>query len=203
MVTSTEGMLHGILSYTSNLRPTVTLDTVLVVGTSSLEQGLISTSTSGNDTDLSASGVRDGLLTSTGKTKTGSSLILIVSNDNSEASRSTSKGTTITLSGLDIAHNSSLGNLVEGKAVSNNQICLLSAINELSGVHTFGSNEEFRITLILVRVKELNLSYRSTTTGVMKNLLDHTTNVPMTLGVVKCTKLYGTLAITHVGLKDG
>jgi hypothetical protein len=37
MVTTTEGMLNGILGHTTNLRPAVTLHGILVIGTTSLE----------------------------------------------------------------------------------------------------------------------------------------------------------------------
>jgi hypothetical protein len=47
-------MLHRILGHTTNLGPAVTLDSILVVGTSSLEKWLIGTSASRHDTNLGA-----------------------------------------------------------------------------------------------------------------------------------------------------
>ena len=60
VVTTTVGMLNGVLGNTTDLGPAVALDGVLVVGTASLEEGLVDTSTTGDDTDgSSASGVKD------------------------------------------------------------------------------------------------------------------------------------------------
>ena len=60
MVSSSEGMFDGVHSNTSNLRPAVTLNLVFVVGTSSLQERLVDTSTSSNNTNGgTASGVQN------------------------------------------------------------------------------------------------------------------------------------------------
>ena len=60
MVTTTEGMLDGVHSNTTDLWPAVTLDLVFVVGTASLQERLVDTSTTGDDTNGStAAGVED------------------------------------------------------------------------------------------------------------------------------------------------
>ena len=60
MVTTTEGMLDGVHSNTTDLWPAVTLDLVFVVGTASLQERLVDTSTTGDDTNGStAAGVKD------------------------------------------------------------------------------------------------------------------------------------------------
>jgi len=203
VVTTSEGMLDGILRHTSHLGPAVTLDSVLVVGTSSLQQRLISTSTSGNNTDLGTDERRNSLLSSRGKTKTGGSLFLIVGDDDSEASGSTGESATVTDTGLDVAHNGTLGNLLQGKHVSDGQSGLLSAVDELSGVHTLSSNHELSVALEAVSIQELNLGDSGTPSGVMEDFLDNTTDVSATLGVVDGSKLDGTLTRARVGLEDG
>lgn len=50
MVTTSVGMLNGVHGYTSDNWPAVTLSLVLVVGTSSLQDGLVDTSTTSNNT---------------------------------------------------------------------------------------------------------------------------------------------------------
>jgi len=66
MVTTTVGMLYGVLGNTTNLGPAVALDGILVVGTACLEEGLVGTATAGDDTDLGTDVGRDGLLTAGG-----------------------------------------------------------------------------------------------------------------------------------------
>jgi hypothetical protein len=203
VVTTTERMLHRVLCNTTNLGPAVTLHGVLVVSTSSLEQGLVSTSTSGNNTDLGTDIGLDSLLTSRGKTKTGGSLILIVGDDNSEAARSTGKGTPVTNAGLNVAHNGTLGNLTQGKNISNGQGSLLSAVDELTSVHTLSGNHKLSVPLVAVRIQELDLGNWSTTTRVVHDVLDNTTDVSTTLSVVDGTKLHSSLTGADVSLEDG
>ena len=50
MVTTTVGMLNGVHSHTTNNWPAVTLGLVFMVGTSSLQDGLVNTSTTSNNT---------------------------------------------------------------------------------------------------------------------------------------------------------
>merc|ERR1719210_2135182 len=49
MVTTTVGMLDGVHGHTSDLRPAVPLDSVLVVRTTSLQHGLVDTTTTGHN----------------------------------------------------------------------------------------------------------------------------------------------------------
>jgi hypothetical protein len=196
-------MLYGVLSHTTNLGPAVTLHGILVVGTSSLQQRLVGTSTSGNDTNLSTDIGPYGLLTSRGKTKTGGSLILIVGDDNGEAARATCKCTTVTNLGLNIAHNGTLGNLLQWKDIANGKGGLLTAVDELSSVHTLGGNHELGITLETVGIQELDLGHGSSPTGIVEDLLHDTADVSTTFGVVDGSELDGTLARAGVRLENG
>mmetsp|Transcript_11239 Transcript_11239/g.24792 ORF Transcript_11239/g.24792 Transcript_11239/m.24792 type:complete len:214 (-) Transcript_11239:30-671(-) len=196
-------MLHRILSHSPNLGPAVPLNGVLVVGTSSLEEGLIGTSTSGDNSDLGTDVGRDGLLSSRGKTETGGSLVLIVRDDNCEASRSTGEGTTVTDLGLNVADDGSLGHLLQRKNISAVQGSLLTTVNELSSVHTLGRNHKLSVTLETVSVQELNLSNGSSPTRIMENLLHNAADVSTTLGVVDGTELDGSLTGAGVCLEDG
>merc|ERR1719230_1119109 len=53
MVTTTVGVLHGVHGHTSHLGPRVALHAVLVVSTTSLQDGLVDTTPTSNDADLS------------------------------------------------------------------------------------------------------------------------------------------------------
>merc|ERR1719365_97974 len=53
MVTTTMGMLNGIHSNTTNLRPAVSLSLIFVVSTSSLQHRLVNSSTTSNNTNHS------------------------------------------------------------------------------------------------------------------------------------------------------
>jgi hypothetical protein len=202
VITTTKGMLHGVHGHTTHPGPAVTLDSVLVVSTASLEERLVRTSSTGDDTNLCADSGRNSLLSTTGQTQTGSTLFVIVRDDDSKGSTSTSKGTTVSYLGLDVAHNSSFRNHVERQDVADGQRCLLSTVNKLSGVHTFSAYQEFIVTLVVVGVTELDLGNRGTSARVVDDFLHDTTNVSMLLSVVKRAKLHGALTSTRMRLKD-
>jgi hypothetical protein len=202
MVTTTVGMLNWILRHTTNLGPAVTLDRVLVKGSSGLEQGLVSTASSSNDTNLSADCRWNSLLSATGKTQPSGALVVVMSDDNSKGSTSTSKCTAVSKLCLNVTDNCSFRDSRERQDVSYTQGCLLSAIDELTSVHAFCAYDQFGVALIAVGVSELHLGYRSTSTRVVEDFLNYTTNVTMLLSIIECSKLDGALSSTRMRLKD-
>lgn len=54
----------------------------------------------------------------------------------------------------------------------------MSSVNELSGVHSFDSNEVFSSLLVSVWVFENNFGKRRSSTWVMHDVLDNTLDVP-------------------------
>jgi len=203
MVTTTVRMLYGILSHTSDLRPAVTLDGVLVESTSSLQQRLIGTSTSGNNTDLGTNTRRDSLLTSGRKSKLCGSLVFVVGDDDGVGTGASRKCTTVTTLGFNVAHNGSLRDRSQRQDVTASKSGLLSAVNELSTVHTFGTEEQLIVALVSVSVGELNTAHGGTSTRVVHNFLNDTTDVSLLFGKVKRSELDGTLSGTGVRLIDG
>jgi len=203
MVTSTVWMLYWILSHTPNLWPAVALDSILVVCISSLKERFISTSTSGNNTDLCTTSGGYSFLSSGWETKTCGSLIFIVGYNNSEASRSTSERTTISSSCLTVTYDGTLWYSTQRKNVSNGKGSLLSTVDELTSVHTLGSNHEFIVTLVTVGIEELYLGNWGTTTRVMDDLLDDSLDVSVFLGVVNGAEFDSSLTGASVGFEDG
>jgi len=203
VVTTTVGMLDGVLGNTTDLGPAVALDGVLVVGTARLEKGLVGTSATGDDADLGTDVGLDGLLSAGGEAKTCGALVLVVGDDDGEAAGATGEGTTVTYVGLDVADNGTLGDRGEGQDVAALKRGLLAAVDELAGVHALSSDEELGIALVAVGVQELDLGDGSTTSGVMDDVLDDAADVALLLGVVKGTKLHGALAGAGVSLEDG
>jgi len=203
MVTTTVGMLDGVLGNTTDLGPAVALDGVLVVGTASLEEGLVGTSTAGDDADLGTNVGLDGLLTAGGETKAGGALVIVVGDDDGEAAGATGEGTAITDVGLDVADDGTLGDGGQGKDVAALKRGLLAAVDELASVHALSGNKELGVALVAVGVQELDLGDGGTATGVMDDVLDDAADVALLLSVVNGTELHGTLAGARVGLEDG
>ena len=73
----------------------------------------------------------------------------------------------------------------------------------MSRVHALRADEQLVVTLVPVRVEELDLRDRRTASGVVQDLLDDATDVTLLLGIIQRTELHGTLAGTDVSLEDG
>lgn len=202
VVTTTKGMLYRILGHTTNLWPAIALDGVLVVGPSGLEQWLVGTASAGDNTNLCPYRGGDRLFAATGQAQTSCALVFIVCHHHRKGSTATSKLAAVSQFGFHVANNRAFGNHRQGQDVAHGQGCFLAAVNELASVHAFGANEQFIVSFVIVGIAELDLGDGCTATGVVKDFLHHTANVPMLLGVVKGTELDRSLAGANVRLED-
>ncbi len=121
-------------SHTTNMRPRVALGLELPVRTTSLENGLVDTTTTGNKTDGStASGRKNlileklnsylqNLLGTRRELHTGLSSFRVVRDDGGEVSRRASKGSTVTELLLHVANNGTLGHASEGQNVADGKV---------------------------------------------------------------------------------
>lgn len=227
MVTTTVGMLHRVHGNTTHLRPAVTLHLVLVVGTTGLQDGLVNTTTAGNDADHSAICRWDDLLGTRWELDTGLLGIGIVSDDGGVVARSTSQTATITGLLLQIADDGTFRHLAKWHYIANLQGSLTAAVDELASVHAFGGDEHLLADLVAIGITEVNDSQRCATTGIVNDILkitnkyaishihvlllpyltkaylDDAANVARALGKVQRTQLGGSLALLDVRLEDG
>lgn len=192
-------VIDGVHGNTTSLGPRVALDSELVLGTGSLEQRLVGTATTGNDTNHTTGGVLDDLLGTGGELDTGLALLGVVANDGNVVTGGTAKSTTVTGLLLDVGDDGTLGQRAEGKNVADGELSVLTGVDELAGVHALVGNEGLGDHLELVGVTELDLGEGSTATGIVDDLLDNTTGVTVTLGVVEGTELGRGLVKTGVG----
>jgi hypothetical protein len=118
LVTTSVRVIDGIHCYTSNLGPFVSLGLVFVECTSGFKNGLISTSTTGAKSDHGTARNKKRFLGSRRKTKTGDTLIGILRHNNSIVSGSTGNFTAVSRLSLNVADNSSLGNLSDREDIS-------------------------------------------------------------------------------------
>merc|ERR1712158_331026 len=167
MVTTTEGMLNGVHSNTTDLWPAVTFDLVFVVSAACLQEGLIDTSTTSNDTNgATAAGVKN-LLGARWKLDAGLASVGVVRDDDARVARGLGDLATVTDLHLD------------GTAGG-----------------TLGGDERLSVLTVLVAVLEVNLHEGSTTAGVVDDVLDDTLDEAVTLGEVDRAVLSGPLAGT-------
>ena len=87
--------------------------------------------------------------------------------------------------------------------VSDGKLGLLSAVDELAGVHALGGHEQLLPDLVTIRITEMDNSQRGTTTGVMDNIFDDSLDVAVTFGVIYGPEFGGSLAALGVRCEDG
>lgn len=173
MVTTTKGMLNGVHGHTSDRGPAISLGPELVVGATGLQHGLVQTTSSSGDTDGTSAGRLQDLLGTRRKTNTSGS-VLVVGNDGDIVTRGTGNFATISRGLLDVEANGTFSHLSQGHHVSNLHLRVLTAVDELSGVSTFGGDEVLLHEAVFVRVTEGDDGERGATGRVMNDLLDDT-----------------------------
>jgi hypothetical protein len=134
--------------------PVVLLRLGLVESATSLEHGLVNTSTTSNDTNGSAGNGSNRLLGSRGETDAGAASVGVVSDDGSVVAGSTGERTTVTDLLLDVADDGSLRELAEGEDVADSEGGLLAAEDEGTGGEALGSDEGLGAHLVAVGVTE-------------------------------------------------
>lgn len=192
-------MVNGVHGNTTSLGPRVALDSELVLGTRSLEQGLVGTTTTGDDTNHTTGGVLDNLLGTGGELDTGLAVLGIVADDGHVVTGGAAKSTTVTSLLLDVGDNGTLGHGGKGQNIADGQGSVLTGVDELAGVHALVGDEGLGDLLVRVGVTELDLGERSTTAGIVDDLLDDTAGVSVTLSEVKGAELRRRLVETGVG----
>lgn len=203
MVTTTKGMLYGVLGHTTDLGPAIAFDSVFVIGGTGFEHGFIGTAPTSNDSDLSPDGGGHRFLAAAGQSETRGTLFIVVGDDDGEAARPASQGPAITQSVLHVTHHRSFGHFGEGQDVPHGERGLFPAVHELSGVHALRAHQQLVIALVFVGVTELDLGHGGAAAGVVKDFLHHAPNVSVFLRIVQSSELDRTFPSPNMRLEDG
>jgi hypothetical protein len=135
-----------------------------VVSTTGLQEGLVNTTTSGNDTDGGTSSGEDNLLGTGGELDAGLAVIGVVANDSGVTTGGTGKSTTITNGLLDVADNGTLWHGAQRKNVTDVQGSLLTAVDELTSVGTLYKqiNLKGKPSISLMSIKDRLITQKMT-----------------------------------------
>merc|ERR1719393_174877 len=136
-------MLHRVHSHTTNLGPAVPLHFVFVVGTTSLQDGFVNTSSTGDQTDHGAIGGGDDLLGAGGQLDPGPVGVGVVGDHGGVVAAGPGELPTVSGLLLEVADDGSLGHVANGHHVADGDLGLLTTVHKLSSVHTFCSNKKF------------------------------------------------------------
>jgi hypothetical protein len=203
LVTTTVRVINRVHGNTTHLGPLVSLDAVLVECTTSFQDRLIGSSTTGNQTDHGTAVAADSLLATRWKSDTSDVLISILGNNESIVTRSTSHNTIVTNLGLNVADNGTFRDLVQRKDISDGQLSLLSGKDELTGVKTLRSANKGVDSLESVGILELDGSDRGTSSRVVVDVLYNTLGIAVSFGKVLLLESNRALAADSVGFVDG
>lgn len=119
LVTSSVRVIHRVHGNTSDLGPLVSLDSVFVESTAGLQDRLVGSATTSDQTNHSSAVAGDGLLRTRWKSNSANALLSILGNNNSIISRSSGHLATVADFRLDVADNSTLRDLTNRQDVSN------------------------------------------------------------------------------------
>jgi hypothetical protein len=114
-------MVHGVHGNTTHDRPLVALGLVLVVGTTSLQDGLVGPASTGNQADGGTVVAAEGLLSTGRQAHTGGASVSILRNNHGVVTRGLGELAAVASLGLDIADNGTLGDSAQGENVADGQ----------------------------------------------------------------------------------
>jgi len=203
MVTTTVRMLDGVHGNTSNSGPVSLLGLGLEVGSVGLEDGLVSSLATGNDANHASAGRLHGLSDSGRKSDSGLSAVLGVTDDDAGGAGSTGKNAAVSLFGLDVGDDGTLGHGADGEDVANSEGGLRSGVNELAGVHALDCDEKLSVLLVFVLVFENDLGEGGTTAGVVHDVSHNALDVSSALDVVQSSEASWGDSLRGVSLEDG
>lgn len=103
VVTTTVRVLDGVHGNTADLGPAVALDAVLVVRAAGLEDGLVDTATTGDDTNSGAGLGLDEHLAARGEADAGLASLLVLGDDGGVVTRRARELSAVTRASLDVA----------------------------------------------------------------------------------------------------
>ena len=134
MVTSSMRMLDGVHGNTSDSWPVVSLSLVLEPGVDSLQEGLVSSLSTGHDSDHGSAVAHDGLSGSGWESHSGSSAVLGVTDDDSRSSGGSGEAASVSELGLAVRDDGSLGQGVHGEDVSDGEGSCRTVVRECTGL---------------------------------------------------------------------
>merc|ERR1719394_714942 len=104
---------------------------------------------------------------------------------------------------LQLADDGSLGHGSDGHHVADGQTSLLTAVHELSRVHALHGDERLLTLLESVRISELDDSQWCASAGVVDDVLHHSLDVSVTLGIIGGPQSRGAFTMFVMRGKDG
>jgi hypothetical protein len=189
MVTTTVRVVNGVHVHGFDLGPAGSSDFVFVIRDTGLQDGLLGSAATSDDTDHSTGFTFDGLSGARGKSDSGFGAIFGVTDDGAVGSGGSGQVSSVSQIGFDIAHQGTFGDLVHGEDIADGETGTLTAVNVLAGVHTFGADEIFCVLLIAISISKTDFGDGSSSSAIMDDFFNNTFNITVSFSIVKVSKL--------------
>lgn len=154
VVTSSVGVVHGVHDDSSNSGPHLSLGLISMMLSSGLQNGLIGSLSSSDQSNGGSARSWDGLSGSRWQSNSGLKSIFGVSNNSNGGSGASSVGSSVSDLSLDVVANGTFGDLIDGEHISDGDGGLLSAVDVLTNVGSFSGQEVLSIGLEFIWVSE-------------------------------------------------
>jgi len=203
MVTTTVGMFDGVHGNTSDVRPTVSLNSIFVVSSASFQHRFVLSSTTSDDTDHSSVGRFVQLLHARGKLDSGLAGIWVVGNDGNISTRSFGDLTSVTTFLFQRTGDNTFRHGANWQTVTNRKLGFLTAMDKLTSADTFGANDGFSSLSVFVWIVEDDSGKGSTSAWIVDDVLDETLDETVFFSIIEGSHFSGTLTFAGDGSKDG
>merc|ERR550537_1174129 len=202
MVTTTERMLHRVHRHTTDLRPRVALDAVLVVVVAGLQHRLVHAAATGDNANNRAARRRDRLAGAAREADTRLVAILGVTDDDARRARGAGDRAAVTGLLLEGGDDRTLRKAANRHAVAHGQLRVPAAVDELARVDALDGDEELLRQLVAVRIAEDDTRERRATARIVDDLLHEALDEAIALRVVEAAELDGALAVLRLRLEN-
>jgi len=202
LVTTTMRMVYWVHSHTSNSWPSSALRLVLVVLASCLANWLIGSSSSSTYSNHGSAVTWNGSSATTGKSDSGLSSVIWVTDDDCWCSTGSSKWSSVSSLSFTVWNNGTFRKEVNWQDIADWEWSLWTSIHELTSVHTFHCNEILSTVLISVRISEDHSCKRCSTAWVVNDFLDYSFGISFSFLVIQSSELSWSYSFWVVGHED-
>jgi len=202
VISTTVGMLYRVHRDTTDLGPVVTFHTEFVEVVTSLEHGLISTPTSGNNSHHASTRRQHRFLVPTREPDSTLASIIGVTDNDARGTAGSGQGPTVPDLFLHHTDHRTLGALVQWDNVADGEVRARAGVDKLARVGSLDGGHELFTDSVTVRISEGDARQWGSTTRVMDDFLNKPFYVPVTFNVVLCSEPGGAFSVLGTGFKD-
>ena len=190
VVTTSVRMIHWVHSHSLDLGEDLLESRIFVEQESCLEDGLIISPSSGDDAHCGSAAAQDGFSGARWQSDSGFQSVIGVADDGGVSARTSRERSLVASFGLDVADGRTFGDFINGEDIADCDSGLHSAENVLPRVGALCGQEVFSMIFIFVRISEFYFSEWCSSSGIMDDSLDNTSDITMSLSVIEISVIW-------------